>query len=294
MTKLLLTGASGQLGRATLDALLASGKVAASDIIAVSRDPAKLADYAAKGVVTRAGDFDKPETLEAAFAGADVVALISIDFGDRVRRHSGAINAAKAVGASHLLYTSLPRLEGVPVTFGEDHFGTEDVIVASGLNHTFLRNGWYSENLFMNLPQALKTGQMFSATGDGKVSYAPRQTMAVALANAMLTAGTENRVYTMTGTELFTTAEVAALANKVFGTSIAVIDITDEQLADGLKQSGMPDFIVPIIVSMSTNTRNGGLDIITHDIKALTGKDPQTLEDYLVENKQAFLAASAQ
>lgn len=292
MTKYALTGAAGHLGRLTLDALLASGKAAPSDIIAVTRDPSKLADYAAKGVETRAGDFNAPETLEPALKGADIVAVISVDFGDRVRRHMNAVNAAKAVGAQHVLYTSLPRLPGVPVTFGDDHFGTEDAIAASGIAHTFVRNSWYAENLFMGLPQAIKTGTMFSATGDGKLSYAPRQSFADALAGAMLTAGSENRTYTLTGTELFTTQQVVDLANSVLGTSISLVGVTDEQQIEGMTAAGMPDFIAAIVASMDTNIRNGGLDIVTNDIETLSGKTPMALADFLKLSKQALFDAA--
>ncbi len=292
MTKLLLTGASGYLGRLTLDALIASGKTDPADIIAVTRDPNTLSGYAQKGVDVRAGDFNAPETLANAFAGADRVAIISVDLGDRIRRHGAAIAAAKAAGARHILYTSLPRIAGVPVTFGADHFETEALIAASGVAHTILRNGWYAENLFLSLPTALKAGQLFSSAGDGRVSYAPRQAYAEALAAALVNAGDENRIYTLTGTETFSDTEMVALANAVFGTSISVIGISDEQAADGLKQAGMPDFVVPVLVSMSTNIRNGGLDIVTGDIEALTGKIPQSLKDFLVANKDAFLAAA--
>jgi NAD(P)H dehydrogenase (quinone) len=292
MSKLLLTGAAGQLGRATLDALIASGKVAASDIVAVTRDTAKLADYAAKGVDVRAGDFDKPETLPAAFAGADRVAIISIDFGDRVRRHKAAIDAARAAGASRLLYTSLPRIDGVPVTFGDDHFGTEDVIAESGLAYTILRNNWYAENVFLHLPNAIRSGQWFTSAHSGRATYAPRASMAEALAAALLEDGDESKIYTLTGTGTYSAEDVAALANKVLGTGIAVVNISDEQLAEGMKQAGLPDFLVPILVSMDTNIRNGGLDIVTDDIKTLTGKAPGSLESFLVAHKEALLAAA--
>ena len=221
-----------------------------------------------------------------------MVAIISVDFPNRVQRHSAAIEAAKAAGASHILYTSLAKVDGVPVTFGDDHFATEEVIAASGLAHTVLRNGWYSENLFMNLPRALKTGQWVGSEAQGRASYAPRQAYAEALAAAMISAGTENRVFTLTGTELYSVADIVALANKVFGTSIAVIDITDEQLAEGMKQSGLPDFLVPVLVSMSTNVRNGGLDIITDDMEKLTGKKPLDLESFLTLSKDALRDAA--
>lgn len=292
MSKLLLTGAAGHLGRLTLDALLASGKRAASDIIAVTRDASKLADYAAKGVDVRAGDFDKPETLPAAFAGADRVAIISIDFGDRVRRHKAAVDAAKAAGVSRVLYTSLPRIDGVPVAFGEDHFGTETVIAESGLAYTILRNSWYAENLFLSVPNAIKSGQWFTAAGAGRIAYAPRADYAGALAGALLEDAPGNRVYTLTGAKTYSAEEVATLANTVLGTKIAVVNLSDEQLAAGMKQAGLPDFLIPILVSMDTTIRNGGLDIVTNDIETLTGKAPGALEAFLVANKDALLAAA--
>jgi NAD(P)H dehydrogenase (quinone) len=292
MPKLLLTGAAGHLGRLTLDALLAGDKVTASDIIAVTRDPSGLADYAAKGVDVRAGDFNAPETLTTAFAGADRVAIISVDFGDRLNRQKAAVAAAKAAGASRLLYTSLPRIDGVPVTFGADHFETEDAIVATGIPYTFLRNNWYAENVFLSIPNAIRSGQWFTSAGAGKATYAPRADMAAALAAAMLEDAPGNRVYTLTGTRTYSAEEVAALANKVLGTKIALVNLTDEQLTGGMKQAGLPDFLIPILVSMDTNIRNGGLDIVTNDIERLTGTAPQSLEDFLVANTDALLAAA--
>ena len=157
--KLLVTGASGKLGRLVLDALLKRG-VAASDIIATTRDAAKLADYAAKGIEVREADFNDPPSVTKAFAGADRVAIISTDAldgnGTRIRQQTGAVAAAREAGVKHLVYTSMPNPhEGSKITFEADHRLTEDAVMASGLSYTILRNSWYQENLFMNLPQVL-------------------------------------------------------------------------------------------------------------------------------------------
>ena len=292
MTKLLVTGASGHLGRLTLDALIDGGRAAPSDIIAVSRTTDQLAEYAAKGVEVRAGDFAKPETLPAAFAGADRIAIISLGTFPRIDAHKAAIAAAKEAGVSHILYTSLPRKDGVPATFGADHYETEDAIIASGVPYTFMRNSWYAENLFMSVPNAVASGKMFSAAGDGRLSYAPRQNFAEALAAALAADTTESKTYTLTGSESFSTDEVAALAARVLGKPIEVVHVSDEELAEGMKQAGVPEPAIPTLVSMDTNIRNGGLDIVTNDIEKLTGTPPMALEDFLKLSKDALLDAA--
>ena len=168
---LLVTGATGQLGKLVLDQLLGSG-VEPARIIATSRETAKLADYAAKGVKTRAADFDDPASLESAFAGADRILIISTDAldqpGKRLKQHLAAVAAAKKAGAKHILYTSMPSPETSVIPFAPDHLGTENAIKATGIPYTILRNGWYMENLFMALPHALETGQWYSSSGEGR------------------------------------------------------------------------------------------------------------------------------
>ncbi|MBZ9922631.1 NmrA family NAD(P)-binding protein, partial [Mesorhizobium sp. BR1-1-7] len=155
---LLVTGASGQLGRGVIQHLLDSLKVPPQRIIATTRNPENLADLAARGATIRAADFDDTASLEAAFKGADRVLIIStgeldLKSGRRLKQHENAVAAAKHAGVSHLLYTSMPNPEPVsPVLFANDHYGTEQAIKASGIPYTIFRNGWYQENLFMALP----------------------------------------------------------------------------------------------------------------------------------------------
>jgi NAD(P)H dehydrogenase (quinone) len=285
---LLVTGATGQLGKLVLDQLLASG-IAPARIIATSRDSAKLADYIARGVQARVADFDDPASLDQAFAGADRILIISTDAldqpGKRLKQHLAAVAAAKKAGAKHIVYTSMPSPETSVIPFAPDHLGTENAIKATGIPYTILRNGWYMENLFMALPHALETGQWYSSSGEGRLAHIARGDAAKAAAAALAASTSESHTYTLTGGELRSTDEIAALVAKATGKSLNVVHISDEALAGGLKSAGLPDFLIPIVVSFDANTRGGHIDMVTGDVTALTGATPVTLAAFLEASK---------
>jgi NAD(P)H dehydrogenase (quinone) len=287
---LLVTGASGHLGRLVLDHLLADG-IDAGRIVATTRDPSKLADYAARGIEVRKADFAEPASLAEAFRGVDRVALISTDaIGQRLDQHKAAIAAAKAAGVNHIVYTSMPNPTPESlITFAAEHRGTEEALAASGLGYTILRNAWYQENMFMNLPQVLASGQWYTSAGDGKVSHISRDDCAAALAKALAADTTESRTYTLTGPDALTTAEIAAMASAATGKPITVIQLTDDQLAGGMKAAGVPDFLVPFLVGFDANTRVGGADIVTGDFEALTGRKPRPFKTFFEQSKAALL-----
>lgn len=284
---LFVTGSNGHLGRLVIENLLAKG---AAHIIAGSRDPSKLADLEARGVEARRADFDDPASLATAFAGVDRVLIISTDglaSGQRLRQHVNAVEAAKAAGVKEIVYTSMPNPDGSAVTFAGDHLGTEQAIKASGLRYTILRNAWYQENLLLSLPSALQSGALYTSAGDGRISHVARADCARAAAGALLRPS-EDKTYTITGPELLTTREIAALAAEAADKPIKVIDVTDEQLAGGMRAAGLPDAMIPMLVSFDTNTRQGGFDVLTEDVEALSGQKPTTVRDFLAAQLPAF------
>ena len=289
---LLVTGASGQLGRLVLDDLLASGKIAAGSIIATTRDVAKLADYAEKGVTVCKADFDDAASLETAFAGADKVLIISTDAldepGKRLRQHQTAVAAAKTAGVSHLFYTSMPQPDDSLIPFAPDHLGTEQAIKESGLAYTIFRDGWYMENLFMSVPQALAGGKWYTSTGQGRIAHISRADTAAAIAGALLADDVANRTFTLTGAESHTTDEIAAAIRTATGKPLEVIHVTDEQLAGGMKAAGVPEFLIPLLVSFDANTREGKIAMVTGDAEALSGRKPMSLEAFLAGNSAAL------
>jgi len=290
---LLVTGAAGQLGQRVIHHLLETYKVAPGRIIAATRSPEKLADLAAKGVITRKADFDDAATLPAAFAGVDRLLIISTDAlavpGLRLKQHTAAVEAAKKAGVKHILYTSMPAPENSLVSFAPDHLGTENAIKASGIGYTILRDAWYFDNYMMGLPHSLAVGKWYTATGGGRTSNISRNDCALAIAAALASDTTDNAIYTLTGSTSLTIEDVASVVSKITGRPLQVVQVNDEQFAAGLTGAGLPKFVVDMLVSADANARAGKFDILTNDFNKLTGKEPQTLRSFVEEHKAALL-----
>jgi NAD(P)H dehydrogenase (quinone) len=288
-----VTGASGHLGRAIIDHLLRDQGIAPSRIIAGSRSPDKLSDLSAKGVTVRKADFEDAAGLEKAFAGAGTVLIVSTDAldgaGTRLRQHQTAVAATVKAGVKRLAYTSLPKAESSRVSFAPDHYGTERAIKATGLPYLIFRNNWYQENLFMSLPQALKSGQWYTSAADGRTAYVARDDIAAAIAGALANPPADSKIYTLTGTEAFTNDEIAKLASDILGKPIQLVNLTDEQLAGGMKAAGVPEAYVPTFVSFDAATRAGDLAEITADVETLSGRKSRSLKDFLQASKAAFI-----
>ena len=159
-----ISGASGQLGRIAIESL--KTRVDAKQIVALARDTARVADL---GVAARTFDYTRPETMAAALDGVEVLALISSsDFENRVGQHENVITAAKAAGVGRVIYTSILKADQSPLMIAQDHKATEEILKASGLSYTMLRNPWYIENWTASLPIAVAQGAMIGATGGAK------------------------------------------------------------------------------------------------------------------------------
>ncbi|TPM01498.1 SDR family oxidoreductase [Mesorhizobium sp. B2-3-11] len=290
---LLVTGASGQLGRSVINHLLDTLEVPAARIIATTRTPANLADLSARGVTVREADFDDRASLAKAFAGADRALIISTNElaiqGKRREQQLAAVAAARQAGVCHLLYTSLPNTEpGSAVLFAPDHYDTEQAIKASGIPYTIFRNGWYDENLFMAMPQILASGQWYTSAADGAISYGARDDLAAAIAAGLASDNTESQTYTLTGPRAYTSAEVAALVTEVTGKQIQVIQLSDEALTEGMKGAGLPEPIARLLVSFDAATRVGGLGMVTDSVEKLSGRKSVPLKQFLEANKSAL------
>lgn len=294
--KILVTGASGKLGSRIIHFLLRAQAVAPTDLIAVTRDPSKLSDLAAKGVDLRKGDFNDPASLPAAFAGADRVLIVSTDALDpggdgRLNQHKAAIAAAVKAGAKRLFYTSMPNPEpGSPILFANDHYGSEQAIKATGLPYTIFRNGWYQENLLMSLPTALQHGAWATSAGAGKVAYGARDDMAAAIAAGLANPAADNITYTLTGPAALGVAEIAEKTRQVTEKPLQVLDLSDEALTGILTGAGVPEGMAKVIVSFDTNTRAGRIDLVTGDIEKLTGRKPAPVDGFFNAYKDALLA----
>jgi NAD(P)H dehydrogenase (quinone) len=243
--RIIISGASGQLGGLVVKELLARG-VPASDLILVSRTPEKLDEYRKLGAVTRAGDFAKPETLPAAFAGGTKMLLISIGFGGgpRPEAHKHAIDAAVAAGVKHIAYTSYVAIsQGDTSGLASDHFQTEEILKKSGVAWTMLRNSIYSNGLVQQANKMLADGKATVSATDGRIGYVTREDCAAAAAAVLSTAGHENKVYDITGPELIGPREIAAAASAITGKSIELVT-ADPDASNARRPFGGPSIAV--------------------------------------------------
>ena len=197
---IVVTGATGQLGRLVVEGLLK--KVPAADVVAAVRDPEKAAEFAARGVQVRRADYDDPASLATAFAGADKVLLISSSTpGGRLAQHEAVVAAAREAGVGHLAYTSILAADTTKLSLAPDHKATEEAIRASGVPFTFLRNGWYTENYAQTVAQALASGSFAGTAGEGRLGGVPRIDFAEAAVEVLTGEGHEGQVYELAGDE---------------------------------------------------------------------------------------------
>lgn len=267
-----ITGATGQLGRLALEDLL--GKVPAGEIVALVRDPAKAADFAARGVAVRVADYDRPETLAPALAGVDRLLFISAsEVGRRVPQHLALIAAAQAAGVGFIAYTSLLRADTSPMDLAVEHRATEAALAASGIPHALLRNGWYTENYAASIAPALAHGAFIGAAGDGRIASAARADYAAA-AVAVLTSAEDQagRIYELAGDESYTLAEFAAEIARQSGRPVVYRDLPRTEFAGALAGAGLPGPFADLLAESDAKAAGGALDDSSHMLSALTGR----------------------
>ncbi|WP_433538491.1 SDR family oxidoreductase [Micromonospora sp. CA-249363] len=273
-----VTGATGRLGRLVIEHLLDAG-VPAAEIAAVVRSPQKAADLAARGVEIRQADYDDPSTLPGAVAGVRRLLLISGDTpGQRVPQHTAVIDAARLAGVERLVYTSILKADTTTNPLAPEHKATEEVLAASGLSYTVLRNGWYTENYTDQLPQYLASGTILGATGGSKISAAPRTDYAAAAAAALTRDEDGNAVYELGGTA-FTFDELADAVTEVTGTTVVHRDMSTADLASALQNVGLDAGTAGFVAALDHSIAIGELATDSDDLSRLIGRPTTGLRD---------------
>ena len=277
MTTYLVTGASGQLGQRVIGAF--ATRVAKSDIIALVRSEKAAEDYAAKGIATRLGDYTDQAALEAAFAGVDRLLLISSsEIDQRAAQHGNVLAAAKAAGVSFIAYTSILNAQDSAMALAEEHRATEDMLAASGIAHTLLRNGWYSENITMTLGQDLELGQHFGAAGAGKLATATRQDYADAAA-VVLAGGHDGEVLELAGDEGYTLADYAALVSELSGKAVTYTDMPEAAFTEALVGAGLPAGFAEILADSDAKAAEGALFDDSKTLSKLIGRPTEPIAE---------------
>lgn len=280
--KMLVTGATGKLGTKVVETLLKT--VPASQLAVSVRNPEKAEGLQARGVEVRHGDFDKPETLDTAFAGVDRLLIISAD-GDnetRIRQHTDAVAAAERAGVKFIAYTSLGNASESNLFLAPPHVAAEEAILKTGIPYSFLRNNWYLENEIAGIQGVLAGAPWVTSAGNGKVGWALQQDYAEAAAAVLSGNGHENTIYELSGKPL-TQEELVSALETILGKEIPVQQVDDATYADIMKGAGVPDFLIPMLVNIQKGIRDGELEIDSNDFEKLLGRPLAPISEELTQ-----------
>jgi len=267
---IVVTGASGKLGRLVIERIKGSGHV-----VAAARSPEKVQDL---GVEVREFDYDRPETLD--LDGADRVLLVSgSELGERVRQHAAVVDAAKRAGVGLLVYTSAPHADTAELVIAPEHKATEQVIRDSDVPYTFLRNGWYHENYLDVIATAARTGEIVGGAGSGRVASAARADFAAAAAHVLTSEGHENRIYELSGDTAWTFAELAERIAAIAGRPVAYRSLGYDEHQALLVDSGMPAGVAAFVATLDKNIADGLLAETSGTLRAMIGRATTPIDD---------------
>ena len=277
-----VTGASGKLGRLVIEGLLE--KEPAASVVAVVRSPEKVQDLAARDVAVRRGDYSDPASLIAAFEGVERLLLISSnDFIKRAVHHRAVIDAASTVEVSSMAYTSVLKAEQTTISVLKDHKITEDILRASGIPYTFLRNGWYIENQTENLAAPLAHGAFFGAAQNGRISAASRSDYAAAAVKVLTEPGHDGKTYELAGEKGYTMPELAAAVSEWSNKSLPYKDLPPDAYKTALLGAGLPEPLANFLTEVDIAVSRGELEAETNDLPSLIGRSPRTLVELLAD-----------
>ncbi len=283
MAVIAVTGASGKLGGATLRFLLQRG-VAPKSIVAVVRDPKKVADLAAQGVQVRAGDYTDPRSLESAFRGVDKLLFISTSAlgEERMLHHRNVVAAARTAAVGHILYTSVIKpFADARFAASPGHFHTEALIRETGIPYTFFRNNLYLDLIPFIFGEALQTGSLVHNGGNGRIGFVARDDIACALAAALTRGEHTNREYPITAVAPYSLTDVAGALSKASGKSVTYQAIPTEEFRKLLEAKGLPAPVIGMTVALGDAIRAGEFDAGSTQLQRLMDREPLALEPFL-------------
>lgn len=275
-----ITGATGQLGRRVISHLLTY--LPAHQIVAIARQPDRLAELAASGVIVRQADYDAPDGWPEALHGVEKLLLISSnEMGKRLAQHQRVIEAAATAGVGQIAYTSLLHADRSPLGLASEHQQTERLLQQAALDTVILRNGWYTENYLASVPAAIKHGLLMGCAGAGRISAAARDDYAAAAATVLLRDDQAGKIWELAGDESWTLSQLAQAISQHSGKEVDYQDMDEASFAAALVSAGLPQPFAALLADSDSGARQGGLYDDSHQLSQLLGRPTRTLAQML-------------
>lgn len=287
MKKILITGATGQLGKEVVNALLKKTDTMAISVLV--RDAAKAEDLKAKGIDVRVGSYDDEASLVKAFKGIDTLYFVSSsEIANRSRQHENVVKAAKDAQVKHVVYTSFQRRNETassPIAaVSAGHLAAEEALKKSGMAYTILKHGLYMDMLPIFLGEKiLESGQIYQPAGDGKTAYILRKDLAEAGAAILSTEGHENKIYEAYSGTTYSYPEIAKIIGSISGREISYVSPTADDYIKTLTAAGVPMEYAGMFAGFGEATRQGEFADTSNFIETILGRKPVTIEEYLKE-----------
>jgi NAD(P)H dehydrogenase (quinone) len=287
MSNILVTGATGHLGKAVTESLLT--KTNAANISILVRDADKAAAFKAQGVNVKIGDYNDYDSLVAAFKGIDKVYMVSgNDIANRIQQQDNVVNAAKQAGVKHVVYTSFQRKNETassPIIFvATGHLNTEAQLKKSGLTYTLLEHGIYADMIpIFAGEKLLETKTIYLPAANGKTAYAVRTDQAEAGANILLdeTGKYDNKNIELAGNEAVSWTDIATIISKITEQQINYVSPSPEEFTETLTKAGVPAEIVGLLRGFSQASEQGEFENISRQMDSILGRKPLTVANYL-------------
>lgn len=285
MDKILVTGATGRVGR-ELVRLLSAADVAVRVFV---RSPEGAASLQAPGVETALGDFDQPETLDAALEGIDRLFLLSPADPRLVDQQGQTIEAARRAGVRHVVKISTLGADSAsPVSLARWHAHVEQHLEGSGMAYTHLRPHYYMQNTLEFAPTIAVENRLYAPMRDGHIGLVDCRDVASVAARVLTEPGHEERIYEITGAAALSFDDVATEIGAAIGRSVTYVDVRPSEAEKAMLSAGIPGWLAEALVDLYGIFSGDHASATTRVVEDLSGRRPRTYAEFAREHSNVF------
>jgi uncharacterized protein YbjT (DUF2867 family) len=282
---ILVTGASGNVGRPLVDALAASGAPVRAAYHSAER--AREATAAARDAVVV--DYTRPETLAPALEGVRTVFLLGPIGPGHEARELAVVKSARTAGAERIVKLSVMRAPDESYSFARIHRSIERAIEGSGLAWTFLRPTSFMQNFVNHVAPTVRAQRaVYTTIPDARFNHIDTRDVARAAATVLTSDGHAGQAYTLSGPASFTSRDAAATIGRAIGAPVQVVGLADADARAAMQARGMPDVMIDALLDLDRFYREGGADFTTDTVHQLTGRAPTSFEQFVGDFVEAF------